>query len=107
MVHGMRSIGSAACNYALVASGSLDLYWEVGCWPWDVCAGVVIAQEAGGFVSGGSQSAHDGQVTEEVLYGRKYIVVRAIADTAGETGRDAQKRIVREFYAAVKEWDAD
>lgn len=27
MAHGMRSIGSAALNYAQVASGGLDLYW--------------------------------------------------------------------------------
>jgi len=105
MVHGMRSIGSAACNYALVASGSMDMYWEIGCWPWDICAGVVIAQEAGGFVSGGSQIQHDGDVNADVLQGRKYIVVRAIADTPAEKGTDAQKRIVREFYETVHDWD--
>lgn len=27
MAHGMRSIGSAALNYAQVASGGLDIYW--------------------------------------------------------------------------------
>jgi len=27
MGHGLRSIGSAALNFALVASGSLDIYW--------------------------------------------------------------------------------
>ncbi|KAG8898042.1 hypothetical protein FRC01_011052, partial [Tulasnella sp. 417] len=81
MAHSMRSVGSAACNYALVASGSLDLYWEIGCWPWDVCAGIVVAQESGGFASGGPHVNHDGDVTEEILHGRKYIVVRAIADT--------------------------
>lgn len=27
MVHGLRSLGSAAMNYAMVASGGLDLYW--------------------------------------------------------------------------------
>ncbi|KAG8905634.1 hypothetical protein FRB99_008537 [Tulasnella sp. 403] len=61
-------------------------------------AGIVIAQEAGGFVSGGSHVGHDGQVSPDVLQGRKYIVVRAIADTPEESGIDAQKRIVREFY---------
>lgn len=29
MVHSLRSIGSAALNYALVASGNLDIYWRV------------------------------------------------------------------------------
>ncbi len=32
--HGMRSLGSAALNYATVASGQLDLYQEIGCWSW-------------------------------------------------------------------------
>ena len=27
MVHSMRSVGSAALNFAMVARGSLDLYW--------------------------------------------------------------------------------
>lgn len=37
MVHSLRSVGSAALNICFVASGSLDMYWEIGCWPWDVC----------------------------------------------------------------------
>ncbi|KAG8935746.1 hypothetical protein FRC02_006555 [Tulasnella sp. 418] len=32
MAHSLRSIGSAALNYCFVASGSLDIYWQVGCW---------------------------------------------------------------------------
>lgn len=39
-------------------------------------AGIVIAQESGGFVSGGPHVNHDGDATEEILHGRKYIVVR-------------------------------
>ncbi|KAF5352760.1 hypothetical protein D9756_006126 [Leucocoprinus leucothites] len=108
--HSLRSLGSAAMNYAMVAQGGLDLYWEIGCWPWDVCAGIVIAEEAGGIVTG-SKSAFSasadgdnfGDVTEDILTGRKYIVVRAIAGTAGETGREAQRRIIREFYETVEE----
>ncbi|KAG8875495.1 hypothetical protein FRB98_007795 [Tulasnella sp. 332] len=94
MAHGMRSLGSAALNYATVASGSMDLYWA-----WDVCAGVVIAQEAGCFVSGAREAAHDGDFTEDLLLGRN-----AIADTPEEKGVDAQKRIVKEFYDAVEDW---
>ncbi|KAF8963896.1 hypothetical protein BDZ97DRAFT_1758274 [Flammula alnicola] len=113
MAHSLRSIGSAALNYALVAQGGLDLYWEIGCWPWDVCAGIVIAQEAGGIVTG----SHDvfaatsdkdfGAMTEEILTGRKYIVVRAIGDTNEEKCSDAQKRIIKEFYATVEDVDAN
>lgn len=41
MVHSLRSLGSAELNLCAVASGSLDVYWESGCWAWDVCAGWV------------------------------------------------------------------
>jgi hypothetical protein len=60
---------------------------EIGCWPWDVCAGIVIAEEAGGVVTGShnvfasTEKSSFGEVTEEILTGRKYIVVRGIADT--------------------------
>lgn len=43
---------SAALHYAYVAAGQLDLYFEIGCWSWDVCAGIIIAREAGGKVYG-------------------------------------------------------
>ena len=39
-------------------------------------AGVVIAQEAGGFVSGSSETPLTGIVDEKILTGRKYIVIR-------------------------------
>jgi myo-inositol-1(or 4)-monophosphatase len=42
-----------------------------------------------------------GNITEEILTGRKYLVIRAIADTPAEKGRDAQKRIIKEFYDTV------
>ncbi|KAF9566982.1 hypothetical protein CPC08DRAFT_627551 [Agrocybe pediades] len=113
MAHSLRSVGSAALNFALVAQGGLDLYWEIGCWPWDVCAGIVIAEEAGGVVTGShaafsSSTDEDfGVVTEEILTGRKYIVVRAIADTAEEQGSKAQRRIIKEFYETAEDVDAN
>lgn len=30
MAHSLRAGGSAACNIALVATGGLDMYWEIG-----------------------------------------------------------------------------
>ncbi|KAJ7651616.1 hypothetical protein DFH06DRAFT_1207520 [Mycena polygramma] len=114
MAHSLRSVGSAALNFAMVAQGGLDLYWEVGCWPWDVCAGIVIAEGAGGIVTGShdvfsatSSSESFGDVTEDILTGRKYIVVRAIGETEGETRKQAQKRIIKEFYSAVEDVDAN
>ena len=38
-------------DLAMLASGQLDAYWEFGLNPWDVAAGAVLVQEAGGQVS--------------------------------------------------------
>ncbi|KAI0325422.1 hypothetical protein GY45DRAFT_248521 [Cubamyces sp. BRFM 1775] len=105
MAHSLRSLGSAALNFAMVAQGGLDLYWEIGCWPWDVCAGSIIAQEAGCFVAGSHNSPLDNDVNQEVLEGRKYIVIRAIGDSETEKGVDAQKRLIKEFYETVDDFE--
>ena len=36
MVHGVRSLGSATLDLAYTAMGSLDIWWEAGCWEWYV-----------------------------------------------------------------------
>jgi len=43
--------GSAALNLASVASGRVDVFWSTSLKPWDVAAGVLIVQEAGGTVT--------------------------------------------------------
>jgi len=48
---GVRRTGSAALDLAYVASGRLDGFWEFGLKPWDIAAGSLIVQEAGGLVS--------------------------------------------------------
>ncbi len=45
---GIRRCGSAALDLCLVADGTYDLYWEQRLSPWDMCAGALIVQEAGG-----------------------------------------------------------
>ncbi|CCL98067.1 uncharacterized protein FIBRA_00061 [Fibroporia radiculosa] len=105
MAHSLRSLGSAALNFAMVAQGGMDVYWEIGCWPWDICAGSIIAQEAGCFVAGSHSAPLDNLVTEEVLAGRKHLVIRAIGDTPTEKGIDAQKRLIKEFYETVENID--
>jgi myo-inositol-1(or 4)-monophosphatase len=45
---GMRRLGSTALDLCYVASGRLDGYYERGIWPWDLAAGSVILEEAGG-----------------------------------------------------------
>jgi myo-inositol-1(or 4)-monophosphatase len=51
ITQGVRRGGSAAIDLAYVACGRLDGYWERGLSPWDLAAGVVIVQEAGGLVT--------------------------------------------------------
>lgn len=48
---GMARMGSAALDLSYVACGRFDVYWEYGLATWDMCAGVLIAQEAGGQVT--------------------------------------------------------
>ena len=48
---GIRRPGSAALDLAYVASGRLDGFWEIGLSIWDMAAGVLLIQEAGGISS--------------------------------------------------------
>ena len=48
---GIRRPGAAALDLAYVAAGRLDGFWEMGLSPWDMAAGVLLIQEAGGLVS--------------------------------------------------------
>lgn len=47
---GIRRAGSAALDLAYVACGRLDGFWEIGLSPWDMAAGILLIEEAGGFV---------------------------------------------------------
>jgi myo-inositol-1(or 4)-monophosphatase len=62
---GIRRAGSAALDLAFVAAGRLDGYWESGLSPWDVAAGALLVQEAGGMItdlSGNQQWLNQGDV---------------------------------------------
>lgn len=49
--HGLRRLGSAALDLCLVASGVFDGFFQFNLKPWDVAAGALIVQEAGGSIS--------------------------------------------------------
>ena len=49
-VRGFRRMGSAAYDLSCTAMGTIDAYWEYNLNPWDVCAGQLIVQEAGGII---------------------------------------------------------
>ena len=48
---GVRRGGAAAVDLAFVASGKVDGYWERGLEVWDLAAGAIIVEEAGGIIS--------------------------------------------------------
>lgn len=56
LTHGVRRGGSAAIDLVHVASGRLEGYWERGLSPWDLTAGMVLVQEAGGTVTAYDES---------------------------------------------------
>jgi myo-inositol-1(or 4)-monophosphatase len=61
----VRRLGSAAIDLCWVAAGRMDGFWERGLKPWDMMAGGLIVQEAGGRVTGidgGPWRPYDGQV---------------------------------------------
>jgi myo-inositol-1(or 4)-monophosphatase len=65
---GTRRDGAAALNLTYVACGRLDGFWERPLNPWDVAAGALIVQEAGGKVSGFDGDRFD-PFAREVLAG--------------------------------------
>jgi myo-inositol-1(or 4)-monophosphatase len=62
---GIRRAGAASLDLAYVAAGRYDAFWEFGLSEWDMAAGVLLIQEAGGLVSdftGGHQFLEKGQI---------------------------------------------
>lgn len=94
MVQSLRSLGSAALNIAAVAAGQLDMYWEGGCWAWDVCAGWCILSEAGGKMVSGNAGDWEPEVD-----GRVYLAVRGAPS--------GQKEIVEEFWKVLGDQKMD
>lgn len=47
----VRRLGSAALDLCYIAAGRFDGYWEFGLKPWDIAAGALIVEEAGGQVT--------------------------------------------------------
>lgn len=56
---GVRRDGSAAIDLAYVACGRFDGFWEEGLNPWDMAAGKLLVEEAGGWVTDYSGGAFD------------------------------------------------
>ena len=64
-VAGIRRMGAASLDLAYIAAGRYEAYWELGLHPWDIAAGKLLVQEAGGFVTdyeGRNNSMYSGEV---------------------------------------------
>ncbi|MGD9168658.1 MAG: inositol monophosphatase family protein [Candidatus Thiodiazotropha sp.] len=62
---GVRRPGSAALDFAYVAAGRMDGFWELGLREWDFAAGTLLVREAGGLVTdigGGERYLETGNV---------------------------------------------
>ncbi len=68
--HGLRRIGSAAVDLAYVACGRYDGFYEYNLNPWDVAAGALIVQQAGGKTS-------DFKGGSDYLFSREIVATKA------------------------------
>lgn len=87
-IRGIRRLGSAAIDLSFVAEGRFDLYWEINISPWDIAAGILLVQEAGGTVTdldGGPDAEGRRQIlaTNGALHPAFLDLVRAARLTAG------------------------
>lgn len=84
--HGARRLGSAAVDLAYLACGRYDGFYEYGLSPWDVCAGSLLVQNAGGVVS-------DFHGRNNYLFGKQIIA--------------ANHHLYNEFLAVFSSWDSN
>ena len=107
MVHGVRSLGSATLDLAYTAMGAFDIWWEGGCWEWDVAAGICILQEAGGLVTTANppQDPDSAPIEDVRLGSRLYLAVRPAGPSATEPARQGQERTIRQVWHRVRHLD--
>lgn len=82
-VSDIRRGGSAAIDLAYIACGRCDGFFEVGLSPWDIAAGSLLIEEAGGRVTDFS-GGHDSLLTGSIVAGNPYIqrcILRDVKDT--------------------------
>lgn len=107
--------------------GAFDIWWEGGCWEWDVAAGIALLQEAGGLVTTANppENPESAEISEVRLGSRLYLAIRYVnriilvreqnrgtdqflrpaGPSETETGRQGQERLVREVWKRVRDLD--
>ncbi|MDR1578466.1 MAG: inositol monophosphatase [Deltaproteobacteria bacterium] len=66
-VQAVRRAGAASLDLAFVAAGRAEGYWETGLKPWDVAAGALLVEEAGGQVTDGQGAAYQLEKSPTIL----------------------------------------
>lgn len=84
---GLRRLGSAAVDLAYVACGRFDGFYEYSLKPWDVAAGVVIVQEAGGKV-------FDFAGGDKYLFGQEIVACNANIEAE-------MKAVVKDYFNKI------
>jgi myo-inositol-1(or 4)-monophosphatase len=99
--HGVRRTGSAALDLAWVACGRVDAFWEFGLKPWDVAAGSLLVEEAGGHVTNADGSTLD--LTAAQIVASNGRLHQEMIDTLAAIRPEAERRhaeMLREEPAA-------
>lgn len=87
--HGIRRVGSAAVDLAYTACGRFEGFFEYNLNSWDVAAGIVLVQEAGGKITDFSNG-------DDFVFGRELI--------AGTPGvQEGMQKIIHDIWNAVNE----
>ncbi|EXJ80695.1 hypothetical protein A1O3_06979 [Capronia epimyces CBS 606.96] len=87
-VNSLRCTGSAAITICRVAAGQQDVFWECGCWAWDVAAAWCVLTEAGGIMVDGHPGDWDPSINN-----RRYLAVRPASE--------GQRELVEEFWSIL------
>jgi myo-inositol-1(or 4)-monophosphatase len=94
---GIRRLGSAALDLAYVAAGRFAVHFEFGLSPWDIAAGALLVEEAGGTVTdtaGGESFLRTGNIlaTNGRLHPRMLAILNRRAKGSAARRRPAPRR---------------
>ena len=73
ITQGVRRLGAASIDLCHLASGIVDGFWEFDLKPWDIAAGILVVEEAGGKITklnGNDFNIYDNQIlaTNHILH---------------------------------------
>lgn len=78
-IQGVRRTGSAAFDLCSVACGRIDGYWELKLGLWDLAAGALIVEEAGGKVITSYLNKENGELGFNIIAGNEIVVEKVLS----------------------------